>query len=298
MSFFGLDKSIADLVNQLPDKNLTVRALNALDFVAPGEWVNLTNFDEMVRTVTGDTDEAFLGDVRKKAIAIYGDDDRGFQKAFKIYQRVDSTDKLFGAAALGDKLAGKFKMLNFLDKITPNADTTQTIDLAMKVVSELLAFIKLNGIPGDGISDFAAAFGEYKNESKIRIAALVAFDGLIPLGPDFIQKCADRLKGLDDDGLANNGAFKRIISFIPSGLKPSDFVQRAFGSVSGRLAEMVAGSGMNREMVVDKLKQFVELSDDKLDYLGAFLDITTNYFEHTGLQTVATRVIERAANEA
>ena len=54
---------------------------------------------------------------------------------------------------------------------------------------------------------------------------------------------------------------------------------------------------MSRELVISKLKDYVDVSDDKLDYLGAFLDISTNYFEHTGMQTVATKAIEKAASE-
>jgi hypothetical protein len=45
------------------------------------------------------------------------------------------------------------------------------------------------------------------------------------------------------------------------------------------------------------MQRFVEITDDKLDYLGAFLDVTTNYYEHTGTQTLARRLIERAAAE-
>jgi len=41
----------------------------------------------------------------------------------------------------------------------------------------------------------------------------------------------------------------------------------------------------------------VDIADDKLDYVAAFLDMTTNYFEHTGTQSVARRLIERAASE-
>ena len=299
MALFGLfeGKDLDDLVNRIPEKNITARALKALDFVAPGEWDNITDFDELVRKVSNDTDEDFLKDVRRKAIEIYADKDRGFQKAFKIYERVDSSDKLFGTAALADKLAGKIKMLEFLDKITPNADTTQCIDLAVKVVSELLAYVKLNGIPGDGIKDFAAALGNYSHESKIRVAALVAFDGIVPLGPDFVGKVTDRVTGADDDTMRENKTFRRIESFIPDGFGPADFVKKAFEAASGRLAKVAGNSGMTRELVIDKLQDFIEISDDKLDYLGALLDMTTNYFEHTGLQTVATKVIERAVNE-
>jgi len=38
-------------------------------------------------------------------------------------------------------------------------------------------------------------------------------------------------------------------------------------------------------------------ADSKLDYLAAFLDMSTNYYEHTGTQTVARNLILRAAQE-
>jgi hypothetical protein len=38
-------------------------------------------------------------------------------------------------------------------------------------------------------------------------------------------------------------------------------------------------------------------ADSKLDYLAAFLDMSTNYYEHTGTQTVARNLILRAAEQ-
>jgi hypothetical protein len=48
---------------------------------------------------------------------------------------------------------------------------------------------------------------------------------------------------------------------------------------------------------VGSLKNFIEISDDKLDYVAGFLDATTNYFDYTGVQTVGRRLIERAVAE-
>jgi hypothetical protein len=45
------------------------------------------------------------------------------------------------------------------------------------------------------------------------------------------------------------------------------------------------------------LQGFVDIADDKLDYVGAFLDMSTNYYYHTGVQTVAKRLIDRAYAE-
>lgn len=72
--------------------------------------------------------------------------------------------------------------------MTPKADKSQTIDLGLKLVTELVAFCQINGIPGDSIGDFVASLADYSGESLMRMVALICLDGLIPLGPDFIQK--------------------------------------------------------------------------------------------------------------
>jgi hypothetical protein len=41
----------------------------------------------------------------------------------------------------------------------------------------------------------------------------------------------------------------------------------------------------------------MNIADSKLDYLAAFLDMSTNYYEHTGTQTVARNLILRAAEQ-
>ena len=58
--------------------------------------------------------------------------------------------------------------------------------------------------------------------------------------------------------------------------------------------DIVVSNDLTPQKVVGNLQSFIEFSDDKLDYLGAFLDVETNYYEHTGTQTLARRLIERA----
>ncbi|MDX2097660.1 MAG: hypothetical protein SFW36_07770, partial [Leptolyngbyaceae cyanobacterium bins.59] len=60
---------------------------------------------------------------------------------------------------------------------------------------------------------------------------------------------------------------------------------------------MVSSKGLTPDRVAGSLSQFIEVTGDKLDYLGAFLDVSTNYYEHTGTQTLARRLIERAVAE-
>ena len=56
-----------------------------------------------------------------------------------------------GMAALANKAGELLSILSFLSAITPKADTTQSIDLAMKIIAEVMAFQYLNTTaPGDG----------------------------------------------------------------------------------------------------------------------------------------------------
>ena len=136
-------------------------------------------------------------------------------------------------------------------------------------------------------------------ESKIRMAALLCFDGLIPLGPDFVDKARAGLGGLSPDRLAENPTFKRIEKFIPGNIlgDKMEFVRAGFGSVTGWMGKFVADNDLSVGRVAGKLADYVEGADGKLDYLGAFLDMSTNYFEHTGTQSMAVRLIGRAVNE-
>ncbi len=300
--FFGSDDkpvSIVEAVNSLPDSGITIYALKALDFVVPGEWDNPTDFDALMRKVTGETDNEFLGEIKTKAIQLYNDDTQGYQTAIKIFKMVDTADTALGAAAMADKLADSFSMFSFIKDLTPKADTVQSIDLAIKITAELLAFTKINGIPGDSFGDFVGALGNYAGESKMRMAGIVAFDGVLPLGPDFAELVMGKLQSLSVDKVENNSVFKKMAQYIPgSGANDKlDFVKKAFSHTKGWVSNFQSENNINSEKVISNLSKYISLADTKLDYVAAFLDASTNYFEHTGTQTVASRLIERAVNE-
>lgn len=301
MGFFSSDPepTIVDLVNQLETSGITIYALKALDYVVPDQWDNPTNFDELMKKVTGETDAELLEQVKQRVITLYNDESEGYKSAVSIYQRIDSTDKLVGTAALANKLSENFSMLSFLDKITPKADNAQAFDLVVKILGELFAFTKINGIPGDGIADFVKSLGNYAGEAKMRMAAIVAFDGLIPLGPDFIQKATETVKSMTAGQMEENSTFKNIMSYIPSGFGGGQiaFVTQAFGSVSGWITNFVNENNLKAETVVANLSKYVELADGKLDYVAGFIDMSTDYMTHTGIQTIATQMIKRAINE-
>jgi hypothetical protein len=294
-----VSKPIFELVDQLPTNGLTVSMLKALDFVAPGEWQNTVGFVNTIKTVTGETDDALIQEIGERAIYLFNDRSQGYQTALWLYQTVDGTDKALGTAALANKVGEKIPLLGFLNSVTPKPDKAQTIDLTLKVVAELVAFCQINGIPGDSIGDFVASLGEYGGESLIRMVALICVDGLIPLGPDFISKALSGISQTSPQDLAQNSTFQSIKDTIPGNNDANklNFIGESFDSVKGWMNGIVQAHNLSPQIVVGNLQSFIEFSDDKLDYLAAFIDVATNYYEHTGTQTLARRLIERAVAE-
>jgi len=292
-------KSIDELVDNLSTKNVTVYLLRALDSVVPGEWENLVGFENTIRAVTGETDKKTVKKIRDRALDLYSDRSLPYQQAMWIYQTVDNADSALGAAAMANKIGEKVGFLSFLNKLTPKADTVQTIDLAIKLVAELIAFSKMNGSAAIELDDFKAALRSYHHESLIRMAALVCVDGLVPLGPDFLSKVQSTLASLNPSLLQQNSTFQSLGNLIPGGSTGDKlgFIGASFASVQGWMNNFVGSHHLTPQIFLGNLKQYVDIADDKLDYVAAFLDMTTNYFEHTGTQTVARRLIERAASE-
>src|SRR4051794_1924391 len=148
-----MSQSIVDLVNHLPSRGVTVYVLQALDFVVPGEWQNVVNFEELVKQVTKESDPKVIQSVINRANVLYNDPKERYQRAMWFYGLVDTTDRLLATAALANTV-GQIKLFSFLDRLTPKADTAQTIDFSMKLITELLTFCQINGIPGDSVGDF------------------------------------------------------------------------------------------------------------------------------------------------
>ena len=288
--------SIIEILDELPSDNLTVKTLNALDFVVPGEWDNVVGCDKTISVITGANDADTVMQIRNRMIELYNDKDNGYQGAMWYYNLVESADGALGAAAMANKIGEKIGFLNFLNKITPQADTTQSIDLSLKIVAELIAYSKLNGIqlnPGKFVSELRE---NYCGASLMRMAALVCIDGLLPLGPDFMQKVHATLDSKGRNALEKNPAFDAIAESIPSDDKVG-FIDSTFTAVSGWMDNLVSSAGLTPQSVLNHMHGFIEFSDDKLDFVAAFLDQATNYFAHTGTQTVARKLILRAAED-
>ncbi|NEO80220.1 hypothetical protein [Moorena sp. SIO4G3] len=291
-----MGQSIIELVDQLPEDNITVTVLNVLDFIVPGEWENLVGFDNTIISITGETDPDVIESIRARALELYEDPDQGYQTAIWIYHTLDNTDTAIAAAALADKVGDTLSWIPFLDKLTPKADTVQSIDLSIKLVGELIAHSKIHGL-GFNPVDFAASVTEnYHNEALMRMVALVCIDGLIPLGADFISKVRNSLDEGGESALEDNPAFAALSDSIPESDKQG-FITNTFDAVGDWMDNLISSTGLSPESLFERLGGFIELADDKLDYVAAFLDASTNCYEHTGIQTVARHLIERAAKE-
>ncbi len=292
-----MDKSIIQLVDELPTDNITVKVLKALDYLMPSQWDNIVGFDNSIRSITGENDAQVIQKVRDRAVVLYQDPKQGYQTAIKLYQTVDRADAALATAALANKVGEKISFLSFLNKMTPKADTTQTIDLLLKVVVELIAYCKLNGLPNPNPQQFAAALANnYQDAALMRMMALVCIDGVLPLGPNFLGKIHEVMTGDEANIISGNPVFVAINNFIP-GNSTSDkvgFINQGFEAVEGWMNNLVAKTGVTPQSIVQSLGNFIQIADDNLDFVAVFLDQTTNYYEHTGIQTVARKVILEA----
>lgn len=331
---------IYEMIDELPTRSLTVRVLKTLDWIVPGQWENVVGFTETIQSVTGETNDAVIQKIGERAVVLYNDKRQGYQRAMSLYRAVDKADRLaIGPLAMLNTAGSQIRWLGFLNRITPKAENLQALDLGLKVVAELSAFCLINGIPGDSIGDFVKSLNAYSKESLMRMAALIALDGILPLGPNFLDGVSNLLSRTSPQEMADNKLYNAIRDFLPGGSQSSkgeakvaaaepskysprgaksrastvastakskyspnpdshlDFVRDSFGEVSGWMNTMVERTQMTREKVADSLSKIAEVSDSKLDYVAAFLDMSTYYYEHTGTQTLARRLVERAVNE-
>jgi hypothetical protein len=293
------ERPLYQILQELEESNWTTRALGVLDYMVPGQWENVTRFDRMVELVTGESDQGVIQAVGEKAIEIYSDPSNGYQRAVWVFQAVDSVDKLAGTAAFAHKIGERWSVLKVLEKVTPKPDTVQAIDASLKFAAELTTFCLVNGLPGDSFGDFASSLLNAAKEDIMRVAAFLTFDCVIPLGPDFLSKLLDTIEAASESDFANNSLFKAIQGYLP-GSSVAEHKQLVMDNVvanSGFLTGFVEEHGIEQQSMIERLRQYVDIADDKLDYLAATLDVMTDYYTHTGVQTVARRVAQRAYQE-
>ena len=289
------DDPIYELVNDLPSTSITGAVLRALDYIAPGQWKNITNFDELIKDETGETDESLIQQVGERAITLYTDSSNNYQKAVWCFQMVDSIDKTMVAASAVNLIGQKFD-LGFLQAISVQPETAQAIDAGVKFACELASFGFVNGIPGDGVIEFSKALGGYAKEDAIRLAAFLAIDCVLPLGPNFMDKIAESISGAS---LSDNKLFNAVSKYLPGSSidEQKAIIQKNIETSGGTLIEMAKSKGIEQGGVLEKVKGYIDFSDDKMDVIAATVDLMTSYYEHTGIQSVARRLISRSYSE-
>ncbi len=293
-----MSKPIYEIVDALPRRSLTVGLLKSLDWVVPGEYVNLVGFEETIRAITGESDNDYIQRVGVRAIELYNDTSQGYQRGLWIYQTADSVQGFAGAASFIEKVSGSFSFLSWLGALTPKAETTQSIDLAVKLVAEILAFLTINGKPGDSLGEFVESITDYRDEARMRLATMICVDGVLPLGPDFLSKAINYVGG-NPGQVKENERFQRISGLIPGdGLKNQiGFLQKSLEALTDFVPKFVSKHGVTQSRVLESVKRISDKYEGSLDYIASVLDMTTDYFEHTGTQTVARQLITRAVSE-
>ncbi|MCB9791328.1 MAG: hypothetical protein H6741_01260 [Alphaproteobacteria bacterium] len=292
--------NVIQALEALPQGGLTVTALNTLDAVVPGEWKNVTRFEDLVAEVCGPEAPPKLQaqvTIIAKRLAMQQQDRYG--RALQVYQLVDTVDQAAAGAALVGKVGELFGSMNLLKRFTPKPDTTQAVDAGLKLIAELVAFGCLHGMPSadeDGLARFTGALADYARYDLMRVAAWVVFDGVVPLGPDFMQVITGQWREMAGSSLADNAVFRQLAKQLPGGSfeEKRGFALRALDKSGEWVNRFVSDKGITQEGVLKRLDGVLGVADGGLDYVAAALDASTNYFSHTGTQTVA----RAAAREA
>jgi hypothetical protein len=294
-----MTKPIFQALNELPAKDLTTRVLHALDWVVPGQWTNLVGFENTIKVISGETDQKIIQKIGDRAISLFNDRSQGYQRALWLYQTVDSIQGLAGWAQLAHQLGETVNLASWLAKLTPKVETTAAADLGVKLAVELVAFCVLNGIPGDSVADFIKSLSDYRDESLMRMAAVICLDGFLPLGPDFLDKALSLLQKSGVSELEKNQRYQQVRTMLPGKdtAEQLDLMHRGLGAIQDWVHKFISARDISLDKIVGNLRGFLQGMEGKLQLVSAFLDVTTNYYEHTGTQSVGRSLITRAAGE-
>lgn len=296
--------SVIAAVNALPTEGLTLQALQLLDNIVPGEWENTTSFDAMIAQVSGETSPVVNQQILVRALAIDAQQATSYGRALQVYSLLDNVDQVAAGAAAVSKAAGMlgsfFGAAKAVEQFTPKPETTQALDAGLKLVGELVAFGILNGVPAgsEGLGRFVGALEDYAKYDRMRIAAWVVFDGVIPLGPDFLGKMIHTF-GDAASGMGSNAIFEQLGDRIPGdGVDAKRaFVIETLNKTGDFMNRFVEDNGITQEKVLAQVQSTLGVAGDSLDVIGAAIDATTDYMRHTGTQTVGRHLAREATKQ-
>lgn len=129
----------------------------------------------------------------------------------------------------------------------------------------------------------------------MRVAAWVVYDGVLPLGPDFIVDITRTWKGLATGAFASSGLFDALGERIPGDTTANKqgFIIETLETSTELVSGFVADKGLTQQGVMDQLQGLSGLGAGGMDVAAAAIDASTRITAHTGTQTVA-RALARA----
>jgi hypothetical protein len=291
--------TILERLDRLPKRNLTVLALKGIGTLVPGGWRNLTSADDLIADVLGSNDPTLIAQVRRRADDLSRARHEGYSRAMSLYDAVNRSQKAAGGLRVLANVAGGLPLVKQMAKLTPASDTLQAVDLSLKVGAEMLAFTQVNGLPGDSFGDFAASLSEYAGEASVRMAALVCFDALLPLGDQALHRLDDLLSQVAPRQLRDLPAYAGMAPLIPGRGDEAhlNFLRQGVDTWLGWAGGFVGGLGLTGQKAVRALESTLGPWQGGFEQLASFLDAFTDTYQHTGVQAIARRLVERAAAE-
>ena len=291
--------SVLERLDRLPRRNLTVLAIKGLSVLVPGGWHNLTSADELISDVLGSNDPELIRQVRARADVLSQARHEGYGRALSLYDAVNRSQKAAGGLRLLANVGGALPLVKRVADLTPTSETLQAADLSLKVAAEMLAFTQVNGLPGDSFGDFAAALSEYAGEARVRMAALICFDALLPLGDQALQRLDGLLGGVSKRDLRQLPAYAGMASMLPGRGDEAhlSFLRRGVDQWLGWAGGFSSQLGLTGQKAVQALETTLGPWQGGFQQMATFLDAFTDTYQHTGVQAVARRLVERAAAE-
>jgi len=291
--------TVLDRLDRLPRRNLTVLALKGISTLVPGGWHNTTSASELIAGVIGSDDPALIAQVRQRADELSNARHEGYGRALSLYDAVNRSQKAAGGLRILANVGAALPLVKRAANLTPTSDTLQAVDLSLKVAAEMLAFTQVNGLPGDSFAEFGASLNEYAGEARVRMAALICFDALLPLGDQALQRLDGLLGQVGRKELRLSPAYAGMAAMIPGRGDDAHlgFLRRGVDQWLGWAGGFVGGLGLSGQKAVRALETTLGPWQGGFDQLATFLDAFTDTYQHTGVQAVARRLVERAAAE-
>ena len=260
---------------------------------------NQTSPEALISDVLGSDDLDLVQQVRARADELSRARHEGYRRALSLYDAVNRSQKAAGGLRVLANVAAALPLVKRLAVLTPASQTLQAVDLSLKVAAEMLAFTQVNGLPGDSFAAFGDSLREYSGEARVRMAALVCFDALLPLGDNALHRLDGLLGQVGSRELHQLPSYAGMASLLPGRGDAAhlSFVRRGVDQWLGWADGFVGDLGLNGQRAVRALEGTIGPWHGGMEQLATFLDAFTDTYSHTGVQAVARRLVERAAAE-